>query len=54
MIKGELTLFCKDFKIMIPLSKQLLIFGKVSSNQAALVLDQFKEALPLLGLEMAH
>lgn len=53
MQKGELIRFCKDFGINIPQSKMLHVFAKVSQNQSPLVLDQFKQALPLLALEMA-
>ena len=51
MLKGELTVFCKDFGIAVPLSKQLEIYRKVSHEP--LNIDSFKAALPQLGLEMA-
>ena len=53
MIKGELTKFCKDFEITVPLSKQMIVFNRVSSNHEPLELDRFRLAIPLLGLEMA-
>jgi hypothetical protein len=46
-----LTVFCKDFAVSVPLSKQLEIFRKVSHEP--LSLETFKAALPMLGLEMA-
>ena len=53
MLKGELNRLCKDFEVTVPLSKQMNIFNKESVNQEPLILDQFKQALPLLGMEMA-
>jgi len=50
-LKGELTVFCKDFAVSVPLSKQLEIFRKVSHEP--LSVETFKAALPMLGLEMA-
>jgi hypothetical protein len=53
MKKGEFSRFCKDFKIFIPQSKQIVIFNKCSENHQPLEVEQFKKALPLLGMEMA-
>ena len=52
-MKGELTKFCKDFEITVPVSKQMTIFGRVSKNHMPLEFERFKHALPHLGIEMA-
>jgi hypothetical protein len=53
MMKGELIKFCKDFDIAIPQSKELQVFARASGSQAPLFFDQFKDALPMLGHEIA-
>ena len=54
MEKGEFTIFCKDFDMRLPLQKYLEIFRSVSLQQSPLDLNQFKEILPVLGLEYAQ
>lgn len=49
--KGELTVFCKDFDILIPPSKIIEGFRKVSTMMQPLSLEQFKLSLPFLSLE---
>ena len=53
MEKGELILFCKDFKLTVPKSKILEVFRQISTQQKPLEFDQFKIVLPKLGLEYA-
>jgi len=50
---GELTAFCKDVKIALSKARIGEIYKKVSVNKKSLELHQFKDALPLLGLEYA-
>ena len=54
MTKGELTVFCRDFKIRIPPSKIAEIFDENTHSQRLMALDQFITCLPQLGLEFGQ
>jgi hypothetical protein len=51
MTKGELLVFCRDFGIRIPVSKQTEIFNECTRSQPLMALDQFISCVPQLGLE---
>lgn len=48
-----MAIFCRDFRLSIPKSKIGEVYTKVSTNRQSLNHDQFKQALPHLGLEYA-